>query len=423
MVHEISRPGRAQQALFTELPLVVSALSACTLHLRGSIVLMTSSTLRICGPTAAAKPWDLNDAASPVDVSILTSGHDVADARLHKVSAALLRAGLSVEVVGLGVAGDAPEGVRARVRPRPGLAGRALLALMLPWMARGRTLLVLDPDALLGAWLANLIRPRRLVADVHEDYAAMLRDRAWAAGALGRAARLMVVLATAVARRCDLTVVADDHVPPVQAGLRLVVRNEPEPRFLPSTPVPGTSPRAVYVGDVRRTRGLATMLEALEGAPEWDLDVVGPVATADQAWLADRLAASPDLAARIRWHGRLTPRRSWEVAAGAWAGLCLLEPTPAFVDAVPSKLYEYLVAGIVPIVSDLPRQRRLVSEAGSGVVVADGVAAAAALVALQKHPLERRRACAAARSWAAGATGGGAGYDRLAGAVREMSIA
>lgn len=375
--------------------------------------------------------------AGSVDVSILTSGHDVADARLHKVTAGLQRAGLSVEVLALGAETDAPLGVTARVWPRPGLVGRAMLALMLPWKARGETLLVLDPDALLGARLANLVRPRRLVADVHEDYAALLRDRPWAKGAMGGVAQTMVGAATAVARGCDITVVADDHVPPLRAAHRLVVRNEPDPSFLPSRVAPSQHPRAVYVGDVRRTRGLAAMLEALEGAPSWLLDVVGPVARADQEWLASRLEASPDLAARVRWHGRLTPRRSWEVAAGAWAGLCLLEPTPAFVDAVPSKLYEYLVAGIVPVVSDLPRQSQLVREAGSGIVAADPAAAGSALVALENDPRERLRAAAAGRSWAAsrswvGTTaqttgspgiGAGAGYDRLGVAVREMSLA
>jgi glycosyltransferase involved in cell wall biosynthesis len=384
---------------------------------------MTTTVLRASGPVAATKSWGSTSKVLPVDVSILTSGHDVADARLHKISAALLRSGLSVEVVGLGVASDAPEGVTARVRPRPGLAGRALLALALPWMARGATLLVLDPDALLGAWLATLVRRRRLVADVHEDYAALLLDRKWAGGVLGLIARLMVGLATLVARHCDMTVVADDHVPPVQAGRRLVLRNEPDPRFLPRQVIPSTSPRAVYVGDVRRTRGLAAMLEAIEGAPSWNLDVIGPVARADQAWLAERLATSPDLRARVCWHGRLTPRRSWEVASGAWAGLCLLEATPAFVQAVPSKLYEYLVAGIVPVVSDLPRQRQLVHEASSGMIVADAAAAAAALIALESSPRERLRASAAGRSWATSASGGGAGYDRLACAVREMSAA
>jgi hypothetical protein len=86
-------------------------------------------------------------------------------------------------------------------------------------------------------------------------------------------------------------------------------------------------------------------------------------------------------------------------------------------------LYEYLVAGIVPVVSDLPRQRQLVHEASSGMIVADAAAAAAALIALESSPMERLRASAAGLSWATSASGGGAGYDRLACAVREMSAA
>jgi len=418
--------------LFTELTPPVLFLVVPGLPGRASISVMTSMTLRGRGSLAATKTRPGMPKPRPVDVSILTSGHDVADARLHKVSAGLLRAGLTVEVHALGIESDAPEGVTAHVRPRPGLAGRGLLALSLPWQARGGTLLVLDPDALLGARLATLVRPRRLIADVHEDYAAILRDRPWARGIVGAVARMMVGIATSVARGCDITVVADDHVPPVQAGLRLVVRNEPDTRLLPVRVVPSVRPRAVYVGDVRRTRGLAAMLKAMEGAPSWTLDVVGPVATSDRLWLAERLAASPDLAARVTWHGRLTPRRSWEVASGAWVGFCLLEPTPAFVDAVPSKLYEYLAAGIVPVVSDLPRQRELVGTAGSGVVVADPAGASAALAALERDPRERLRSSAAGRSWAVrralgssagGAPGEGAAYDRLAVAVREMSVA
>ncbi|MGR6997932.1 hypothetical protein ACU686_07245 [Yinghuangia aomiensis] len=45
-----------------------------------------------------------------VDISIVSSAHDVADARLHRTAAALLRAGMTVEVIGLG---DAPAAPRA----------------------------------------------------------------------------------------------------------------------------------------------------------------------------------------------------------------------------------------------------------------------------------------------------------------------
>ena len=64
------------------------------------------------------------------DVSVVTSGHDIADARLHRQVAALTAHGLSVEVLALGHGVDAPrEAVRVRTWTRRPHLGRAALAV------------------------------------------------------------------------------------------------------------------------------------------------------------------------------------------------------------------------------------------------------------------------------------------------------
>jgi glycosyltransferase involved in cell wall biosynthesis len=162
------------------------------------------------------------------------------------------------------------------------------------------------------------------------------------------------------------------------------------------------------------------MLEAIERSPAWTLDVVGPVACGDRAWLDQRLAASPDLAQRTRWHGRLTPQDSARVAAGAWVGMCLLEPTRAFLDSLPSKLYEYLAMGIVPVVTDLPRQRELVEACGSGYVADTGEQVAVVLDRLAADLALRDAAARSARQWLGSRPPQGAAYDQLAAAVQEV---
>lgn len=323
-----------------------------------------------------------------VDVSIVTSGHEAADARLHRLTAALVRAGLSVEVLALGHVQDGPAGAVVRTEQRGSMVSRALRALRYAALAEGGVLVALDPDSLLAARLVAALRRRRVVADVHEDYAALLRDRAWARGTAGRVAARLVGVATAAARGSDLTVVADEHVPPRTADHRLVVRNLPDPAMLPAPSVPDESPRAVYIGDVRRSRGLFAMLDAVAAAPGWSLDVVGPVADADWPELLTRL--QDGLAERVRFHGRQPPAGAWQVATGAWCGLVLLEDTAAFRDALPSKLYEYLATGLPVVVTDLPRQAALVRESGLGhVVPADqdaGAAAGAVLRAWSADP-------------------------------------
>ncbi len=338
----------------------------------------------------------------------MTSGHDVADARLHREVDAMVAAGLAVEVLGLGRQQDGPAGARVRTWDRGGLPARGLRALTLPWRARGRVLLVLDPDVAATGLLSARLRRRRLVADVHEDYAALLRDRSWARGPAGLVGRAVVALATRAAARADLTVVADDHVPPAEGSVRqrLVVRNVPSLRHVRGDgeqPAPSSTraPRAVYVGDVRTSRGLRTMLEAVAAAPGWELDLVGPVAAADAGWLEQR-AADPDMAGRVRVHGRRDPAASWRLARGADVGMVLLEDTPAFREALPTKVGEYLAAGLAVLATPLPRVAEVVGSTGGGVLVPDAAAAAATLTGWSEHPETLAEVRAAARAAAAG---------------------
>ena len=150
------------------------------------------------------------------------------------------------------------------------------------------------------------------------------------------------------------------------------------------------------------------------GRPGWLLDVVGPVAAADETWLAGWRATSP-AADRVRFHGRRVPRRSWAVARGAWVGLSLLEDTPAFRDAVPSKLYEYLAAGLAVATTPLPRTAEIVTGSGAGVVVPDAAGLSATLRGWAEEPAGLTPLRAAAVSLGPrGQFAGASGYDELA---------
>ncbi|MBS2966051.1 glycosyltransferase [Actinocrinis puniceicyclus] len=377
------------------------------------------------GETAdgGAQSPEIEGAVRPADpdVTILSSGHDVADARLHRHCAAFHRAGLRVEVIARGRPQDAPAGARFRPIPARGIAGRGMQALLLPGKADGRVLITLDPDLIPAARLRRTLSPgRRLAVDLHEDYVALLDDRAWATGARGVVARAWARTAVSLSRGADLTVVADQHVPPGRAVRRLVVRNLPDLTLLPERCEPDERPRALYVGDVRTSRGLFTMLRAIELAPDWELDIVGPVAPRDRARL-DAWTAESDAAARVRLHGRMPPAAAWRLASGAWAGMSLLSSTPAFESAIPSKIYEYLACGLPVLTSPIRRAAELVEQSRAGAVVADAEQAAAALRGWSgggraEFELLRR----AARDWAARDLFADNPYDRFADAVAEL---
>ncbi|MDR0593575.1 MAG: glycosyltransferase, partial [Bifidobacteriaceae bacterium] len=130
---------------------------------------------------------------------------------------------------------------------------------------------------------------------------------------------------------------------------------------------------------------------------------IGPLAREDGAELARRLAQDPDLAGRVRLRGRVPPERAWASARGAWAGLALLDQTPAFGRSMPSKVYEYLACGLPVITTPLPRPAALIRQTGAGAVVEDAVGAARVLRAWQSDPAayrQVRQAAAAARAQA-----------------------
>jgi hypothetical protein len=124
-----------------------------------------------------------------LDVVVASTGHDVADARLHRICGALAAAGLRVGLEGLGDPAGGPAGMAVLARPRPGRLGRLARALALPRTVTAPVLVVVDPElAAPGLAWRRGAASRRLVVDVHEDYGALLADRAWSTGARRRAA-------------------------------------------------------------------------------------------------------------------------------------------------------------------------------------------------------------------------------------------
>lgn len=353
------------------------------------------------------------------DVVILSSGHDVADARLHKITGALLRKGLRVEVCGLGAAAAGPPGARVRARARGSMADRAWQALTLPWRFGRPVMITLDPDLVPMAVVAARLRRTRLVVDVHEDYLRLLSDRSWARGVTGSIATGVVRVSNRLAARADLTVVADGHIPPQRARRRIVVENMPDLDLLPPPGRRDATPRAIYIGDLRASRGLFDMLDAVAAAPGWRLELIGPVAAADVDAVHTRLEQD-DLAGRVSLTGRLPPAEAWKRAEGAWAGLVFLRETPAFREAIPTKLYEYLATGLPVLTTRLPRQVEMIELTGAGVVIDDAADAAATLRRWTDDPSVLDDYRGRAIAWGE-AHLKASPYDALADAVVELS--
>lgn len=361
------------------------------------------------------------------DVSILAAARDASNARLQRIMASCISEGLTVELFSSGNKCDVPEGIVFHIVSKGSHATRVTNAFLLPWRARGKVLFTSDPEGAIAIWLSTLLRRRPWIVDVREDYQLLIADRSWAKGVQKVFAICLAKLALFASARADVTIVVDDWVRPFEAKRRLVVTNAPDVRFLPNMQAPDPNPRALYVGDVRGSRGLWSMLRTLELAPAWHLDVIGTISNQDIPRVLDWKQHSA-AASRVSFHGALRPEESWKFAKGAWVGLSLLENTPAFQRAWPTKIGEYLACGIPVITTDLPRPREVIVSTRAGATVDFDTSeitagqTAGILNSWAENPdkyLEvRRRAEAQVDFWRSGAS-----YDQIAKAIAQLGQA
>lgn len=277
------------------------------------------------------------------DVSIIALGRDLSNARLQRIMRTLKDHQISFEVF----------------TKRGGRFHRVLGAWFVPWRAKGKVLFTPDPEAAIAISYIAKIRRRKWVVDVREDYKLLMADRSWASGAQKVIGNFIADWAVSASASADLTITVDDWVKPLTAKNRLVIHNAPDARFLPEPSQPDLNPRAIYIGDVRESRGLFSMLKAIEFTDNWSLDMIGNVAPKDLEKLEKWKLTSP-ASNRVRFHGNLAPKDSWKFAKGAWVGLALLNETPAFKRAWPTKIGEYIACGLPVIATDLPRAAEVI---------------------------------------------------------------
>jgi glycosyltransferase involved in cell wall biosynthesis len=160
-----------------------------------------------------------------------------------------------------------------------------------------------------------------------------------------------------------------------------------------------------YAGSISELRGAREMLAAITIA-ETKLLLAGRFSPAG---LEDELASDPGWG-RVEFLGVLSREGLAAMLGRARAGLVVLHPVPNYLDANPTKMFEYMSAGIPVVASNFPAWARIVDAHRCGLCV-DPTSPAAigeAITWLLEHPAEAeemgrngRRAVEAMYNWQA----------------------
>ncbi len=330
----------------------------------------------------------------------LASSHSPFDTRIfHKECKTLAQAGYRVTLITPHDRDEEVEGVQIRAVPKP-KDGRERLFRTLGQIYRAA--LAAPPDAIFHFHDAELIfhmfllklHGRTLVYDVHEDTPQQVMYQHWIPPLLRRPISVGMRLAEWLGGRWfDGLVVAEPGIlrrfPTKHAAL---VHNFPiidELRRAASVPYAERPPCVAYVGSITRVRGVEEMLAAMDRLPpslKAELVLGGAFHPAALETDVQRMPG----AARTRLLGWLGREQVVEVLAQARVGLLTLYPTPKYLASYPTKLFEYMAAGVPVVASDFPVWRRFVDEARCGLLVdpQDPGAIAEAIRWLLEHPDE-----------------------------------
>jgi glycosyltransferase involved in cell wall biosynthesis len=243
---------------------------------------------------------------------------------------------------------------------------RNLQAIRVALTTRWDVLVVHDPELLVAAVLARIMRRRPVVFDVHEDLPASAYTRAWIPRPVRRPlAGLLRGLVRAVEPILTITLAEPGYQ-------RLFAR--PHPTF-PNYPDTSHYPEArsaqdgpiVYLGDVTFERGADVAVAACSslGVP---LRLIGRITSETRGRLTER----SELGERLTIDGLVPNRVAVNALTEASVGLAPLRDLPNYRHSQPTKILEYLAVGLAVVASDLPGTRELVEGLDAVFLVSPG---------------------------------------------------
>jgi glycosyltransferase involved in cell wall biosynthesis len=156
----------------------------------------------------------------------------------------------------------------------------------------------------------------------------------------------------------------------------------------PSTDWSGREHAVCYAGSVTEIRGVREMISAV-ARTDATLLLAGDF---NPPSLEHELASEPGWSQVVAF-GQIGAEELARVMARARAGLVVLRAIPRYVDTMPTKLFDYMAAGIPVIASDFPDWRAVVEmhECGLCVDPSDPQAIADSIEWLLAHPGEAQR--------------------------------
>lgn len=225
-----------------------------------------------------------------------------------------------------------------------------------------------DPEFLPFAWL--LARSgKRVIYDVHEDVPRQILSKHWIPAPIRKLVSILFErFENLVASMCYAVVAATpliaDRFKPINSNT-VTVCNYPLLSELNLVDVDSkTGADVCYIGSVTAIRGAREMVLAMQQVNA-QLHVAG---TYSPEGLRLEMQALPGWA-KVKEHGFVGRKQVWDIYTHSRVGLVTLHPAENYLESLPIKMFEYMLAGLAVVASDFPLWRSIVEGAGCGLCV------------------------------------------------------
>jgi glycosyltransferase involved in cell wall biosynthesis len=313
-------------------------------------------------------------------VCIITSVHPARDVRiLWKQGRSLARAGFQVSLIAPNDVDEIIDGVRIKAVPTSaGRLGRLSKTVWRVWREAERIGADIyhfhDPELIPIALILGC-KGRKVIYDIHEDLPRDILTKYYLAPWIRRPAAAAVDhLEKFCSRFFSALVPATPLIAELFRGINrrvVLVQNFPlvnELAPVESKPWRDRIPSIAYVGNMTEVRGVKEMVAAMSELPQSlaaTLELAGEIRPAA---LRAQLAVLPGWN-RVRELGVINRASVAQLLGRTQAGLVVFHDLPAHRDAYPTKMFEYMAAGIPVIASDFPLWRNIVTTAKCGLLV------------------------------------------------------
>ena len=336
----------------------------------------------------------------PTESVHLTSTHRPFDTRVfQKECKTLAREGIRVTLVVPHTEDEICDNVHIRAIPKPATGKERLKkttgdVYKAALRENKQAIFHFHDSELLPHMLLLKLRGRRVIYDAHEDTPRQIKYQHWIPDSLkGPVTLFMRVLESLAGRLFDRVIVAEPIIAEnFKKDNTTLLHNYPIlAEFEPCHAVPYASrPMHIgFAGGISEVRGVKEVVKAmglLDSVPEARLMMAG-------AFYPDALKTEVEQYPgwkRVEFKGWVSRSEIQHLLGHARIGVITRHPIERHLTAMPTKLFEYMAAGLPVVASDLPTIRPIVETHRCGLLVdpLDPKDIADALSYLLKHPEE-----------------------------------